>query len=287
MAACLQDAHVVVVGLGLMGGSLAAALTRRESCRRVAGVARRRETLTRALEMGIIHQGSTDLREGVAGADVVVLATPVRTLVAQIEELAQWLPSGCLVTDLGGTKRVVVEAMARMPSGIEVLGGHPMCGKEVAGLEASDPELYCGATYILTPLERTSAGALALVREMAQAIGARPLVMDAGRHDTLAAAVSHLPYLAAVGLVGTVEALEDDDAWEMAASGFGDSSRLAASDEGMMLDILLTNRTEAGTMLGRLIEQLTELDRLLDSGDESRLNTLMRQAAQRRRSLNQ
>jgi prephenate dehydrogenase len=283
MAVRFEDAHVTVVGLGLMGGSLAAALTGREACRRVTAVARRKETLTQALDMGIIHKGSTDLQRGVAEADVVVLATPVRTIVRHIESLGRWFPSGCLVTDVGSTKQAIVEAMAKLPPEIEAVGGHPMCGKEVAGLEAIDPELYSHATYVLTPLERTSDSALVLAREMVQAVGACPLMLNADRHDRLAAAVSHLPYLAAVGLVGAVRGLEDKGAWEMAASGFSDASRLAASDEKMMLDILLTNQVEVGTMLGRFIDQLAGLGRLVESGDEVGLSAAMRLAAQRRR----
>lgn len=285
MAVRLQEAHVSVVGLGLMGGSLAAALTSRGACRRVSGVARRKETVTQAMAMGVIHQGGTDLDEGVAGADVVVLATPVGTIIRQIEELGERLPPGCLVTDVGSTKQAIVEAMTGLPPGIEAVGGHPMCGKEVAGLEASDPELFRDATYVLTPTEKTSGDAVSLACEMARAVGAQPLVMDAERHDTLAAAVSHLPYLASVGLVNAVETLEDKGAWEMAASGFRDASRLAASDENVMLDILLTNQAAVGRMLGSLVEMLTELGRLIEAEDGAELRVTMDAAAHRRRSL--
>ena len=281
----LQDSQVTIVGLGLMGGSLAAALTARRACRRVVGVARREETVTQALAMGGIHEGTCHLAEGIGGADVVVLATPVRAIIKLIGEIGPLLPPGCLLTDVGSTKQAVVQAMQALPPHVQPVGGHPMCGKETAGLSAADSSLYEGATYVLTPLARTSDDALALAREMAQAVGARPLLLDAPCHDALVAAISHLPYLLAVGLVATAERLANDTVWEVAASGFHDTSRLAASDEAMMLDILLTNQTAVRQMLARFQDQLAGLAHLLETGDEAGLHAAMTAAAQRRRRL--
>ncbi|NIP85156.1 MAG: prephenate dehydrogenase/arogenate dehydrogenase family protein [Planctomycetales bacterium] len=285
MALRLQNTQVTIVGLGLMGGSLAAALTARRACRRVVGVAWREEIVTQALAMGVIHEGTCHLVEGIGGADVVVLATPVRAIIKLISEIGSLLPPGCLLTDVGSTKQAVVQAMQALPPHVQPVGGHPMCGKETAGLSAADSSLYEGATYVLTPLARTSDDALALAREMAQAIGARPLLLDAPCHDSLVAAISHLPYLLAVGLVATAERLANDTVWEVAASGFRDTSRLAASDEAMMLDILLTNRTAVRQMLARFQDQLAGLAHLLETGDEAGLRAAMTAAAQRRRRL--
>ena len=285
MAPRLQDAQVTIVGLGLMGGSLAAALTARRACHRVIGVARREETVTQALAMGVIHQGTCHLAEGVRDADVVVLATPVRTIVELIGQIGSLLAPGCLLTDVGSTKLAVVQAMQALPPHVQPVGGHPMCGKETAGLVSVDLSLHEGATYVLTPLARTSDDALALAHELARAVGARPLLLDAARHDTLVAAISHLPYLTAVSLVAITERLGDDTAWEIAASGFRDASRLAASNETMVLDILLTNRAAVHQMVARFQDQLTYLAHLLEQGDETGLRTAMAAAAQRRRRL--
>jgi len=281
----LQDAKVSIVGLGLMGGSLAAALMARRACRRVIGIARRQETVGRALDMGLIHEGTCHLSQGVQNADVVMLAVPVRTILELIDRIGPLLPPGCLLTDVGSTKGAVVQAMRSLPPHVQPLGGHPMCGKETSGLSAADASLYEGATYVLTPLRRTGGGALALACELAQAIGARPLLMDAPHHDELVAAVSHLPYLLAVGLVASAEGLTDDNVWKVAATGFRDTTRLAASDETMMLDILFTNQAAVRQMLARYQDQLANLSRSLERGSEAGLRTAITAAAKRRRRL--
>ena len=150
----LETKQVTVVGLGLMGASLAGAL--RYKCRSLAGVARRAESVEVALARGLVDWGTTDLAEGVAEADVVVLATPVRVILRQLAEIGPLLPEGCLLMDLGSTKADIVAAMAALPPHVQPLGGHPMCGKEVSGIEVAETTLYQGRTFIFSPLARTS-----------------------------------------------------------------------------------------------------------------------------------
>jgi prephenate dehydrogenase len=282
MGVDLSTARVTVVGLGLMGGSLGGAL--RGRCRSVVGVDRRHETINVAQVRGLIDQGTTDLARGVHGADVVVLATPVRVILRLLDEIAPLLQEGCLLLDVGSTKAAVVDRMAALPDSIQPLGGHPMCGKEHAGIEAADPALYQGATFVLTPLPRTAPQALSLGRSLVEAAGARPLILPPRRHDRLVATVSHLPYLLACGLVGaTVEvAAVDPTVWQVAASGFRDTSRLAASDVTMMLDILLTNRAAVLAVLDRFRDQLGVLRQLLGTGDEAALRAALEQVQQTR-----
>jgi prephenate dehydrogenase len=267
----LEACLVTVSGLGLMGGSLAGAL--RGHCRAVIGVARRRETVEAALDQGLVDQGTTDLAQGLAGADVVVLATPVRVIRRQLAQIGPLLPQGCLVMDLGSTKAGIVAAMEGLPAHVQPLGGHPMCGKEVSGLEAADPAIYRDCTFILSPLARTSQEALVLARDLVQTVGARPLVLEPERQDFLAATLSHLPYLLACALVGTADATTSPDpaAWQIVAGGFRDTSRVAGSDVQMMLDILLTNRDEVLRAIGVFQEQLHGLARLLEEADEEGL----------------
>lgn len=281
----LKDARVAIVGLGLMGGSLAAALRQSRACERVVGVARREEAVGQALEMGVIDEGTCNLEKGVAEAEIVVLATPVRTIIRLIQGIGPLLAPGCLLTDVGSTKQSVMEHMQLLPPHVQPIGGHPMCGKESAGLSAAEPGLFADATYVLTPLERTSDEALALAAEFVCAVGARPLLLGSSRHDLLAAAASHLPYLLSVSLVAAAECVKDEAVWQLAASGFRDTSRLAASDETMMLDILVTNRAEVRTMLSHFQCQLTEIAHLLDEVDEAGLRATVIAAAQRRRRL--
>lgn len=267
LAAC----HVAVVGVGLMGASLAAALSGR--CRTVSGLARRTESVEEAVGRGFIDRGTTDPEEVLPEADIVVLATPVRTILRQIDEYGSLLPNGCLLIDLGSTKREVLEAMIRLPKGVQPLGGHPMCGKERSGLAAADPELYRGCTFILSPLERTSREALELGRSLISAVGGRPIVLDAARQDHLAATLSHLPYLLACSLVRTADTLTSADpaAWEIVAGGYRDTSRVAGSDVRMMLDILTTNRREVLGSAAVCRDQLDRLIGLLENEDDEGL----------------
>jgi len=269
--ACLSDAQVTIVGLGLMGGSLAGAL--RGRCRRVVGVARRPETTEAAVARSLVDQATGDLAGAVSQADIVVLATPVRVILRQIPEIGPLLPAGCLLMDLGSTKAEIVSAMADLPPHVQPLGGHPMCGKEKSGIEVADPALYHGRTFILSPLPRTSERALALGKALVQAAGANPLVIDGERQDSLVATISHLPYLLACALVRTADATTSADplVWKIVAGGFRDTSRVAGSDVTMMIDILLTNREQVLRALDVCVGQMKELREFVASGDEGRL----------------
>jgi prephenate dehydrogenase len=260
-----------------MGGSLALALVERSLCQEVVGIGRRTETVREALAWGVAHRATTDLAEGVAGANVIVLATPVRTILRQIRQLAAMSLDPCLLLDLGSTKGDVVAAMEDLPSHVQPVGAHPMCGKEIAGLAAAEPMLYEGAPWVLVPMSRTSPHALALARELALAVGGHPFVVDADRHDRLVAAISHLPYSLAVALMLTAAEIgaEDELVWELASSGFRDTSRLAASDVTMMVDILLTNRAAIGDALRQASAHLGRLADLLAVRDEESLRALL------------
>ncbi len=161
-------------------------------------------------------------------ADVVVLATPVRTILRLLPEVGRHARPGALVLDMGSSKQQICAAMADLPAGLQPVGGHPMCGKEVAGFEAAEPDLYRGKVFVLCPLERTALSALAGASMLALAVGARPLRLDPAEHDRAVAAISHLPYAVAVALVNAVDAGGDDTTWALAASGFRDTSRVAA-----------------------------------------------------------
>ncbi len=271
----LAQSQVAIVGLGLMGGSLGGAL--KDRCGQVVGVARRAESIDQALARDLIGRGTSDLAAGVGEADIVVLATPVRVILQQLTEIGPLLKAGCLVMDLGSTKCEIVDRMEGLPQRIEPLGAHPMCGKEVAGIAAAEITLYEGCTFVLTPLQRTSQEAVDLGRQLVQAVGGRPLILDAERHDQLVGAVSHLPYIVSCALVAAAAeaAAADPLVWQLAASGYRDASRLAASDVTMMLDILLTNRDAVLEAVSTCEEQLEELARMLREGDEQGLRAAL------------
>jgi len=282
-----EGLHVAVVGLGLMGGSLAAALRNSGAPDRIAGVSRRRWSLDRARQLGWIDEGTTDLRRGVRDADVVVLSTPVRTIVRLIGQIGPWLRPDCLLMDLGSTKCDIVAAMEDLPPTVQPVGGHPMCGKALSGLDAAEPGLYQDAIFVLTPLARTSSTALEMARGLVQTVGAHPLIMEAGRHDRLVGAVSHLPYCVAAALMQTVRDVgaEDEQVWELAASGFLDTSRLAASEVSMMRDILLTNRAVVVDLLRRYQRWIDRWLAVLGAADEEELELMMQSLCRSRRAL--
>lgn len=283
----MKNASVALVGLGLMGGSLALALKEKRICRRVFALVRRSEAAREAEEIGAVDRAATGPAEILPQADLVIFATPARTIIRQVGELAPFYRPGAIITDMGSTKQEIVQAMAALPDGVYPVGSHPMCGKEKTGLAVADAALFAGAPWIITPLERTPPEAVDHVRELALAVGARPRVLAAGRHDKLVAAISHLPYALSAALVLAAQqaAAEDPAVWEVAASGFKDTSRVAASDVTMMLDILLTNGSAVGQMLALARQRLDQLAQALAAGDEETLRALMEQAARQRQAL--
>lgn len=256
-----------------MGASLGMACRDRGAVGRVIGVARRPEAVSQAEAAGIIDRGTTDLIAGVAQADVIVLASPVRTILQQIKVLSENVRHPCLVLDIGSTKSAIVTAMNDLPDFVQAVGMHPMCGKETRGLEHADADLYVGAPWALVPLPRTTRDSLLVAQQLAISVGARPLVMDAARHDRLVAAISHLPYALATTLVCTAAQVGEQDPlmWQLASSGFRDTSRVAASDVTMMLDILMTNQEPISQLVRQAATNLSHLATLLDSRDEAAL----------------
>ena len=248
-------------------------LTRGELCREVRGVAQRADTVLDAFFSGAVDLATDDLHTGVLGADVVVLATPVRTIVSLLHEIGPLLWPGTLVLDMGSTKADICRAMADLPQGVQPVGAHPMTGKETSGFTAAEPGLYRAAPWVLSPLDRTSGKALALATELAEAVGARPIVLEAERHDRLVASISHLPFLVASALVHAVAetGAEDELVWSLAAGGFRDTSRVAASDTQMFLDILSTNREPVLAQVDAMLEQLCGLREMIAAGEEAAL----------------
>lgn len=269
----LAGCSVAVVGLGLMGASLCLDLVQGKLCREVRGVARRTETVLEAFFAGAVDLATNDPYTGVLGADIVILATPVRTIVDMVRDLGPHLWPGTLVMDMGSTKAEICAALDQLPPGVQAVGGHPMCGKETAGFGSAETGLYKNAPWVLSPLPRTSPEALALAAELAEAVGARPIVIEPARHDRLVATISHLPFLLASALVHTVNQVGtiDELVWQIAAGGFRDTSRVAASDTRMFMDILMTNRQAVLEQVDNFAHHLHEMRDLLAQADEQTL----------------
>lgn len=278
----LEDSRITVVGLGLMGGSLALDLL--EQGMRLSGVDSDPHTARLARNAGI---ATVDINTALTSSDVLVLATPVRETLRLLETFRSHPPELELVIDLGSTKRQIVEAMDALPDGLAAIGGHPLCGKELSGFQQAQIGLYQGSRFVLTSSSHTTEAALATAEQLVDSIGATPLQMDATRHDQLLGAASHLPYLLAVALTGAVESLGKEDAaiWDVVSSGFLSSSRLAASDPTMMIDILATNREMVLAALARAQAELDRLSGFLSTGENEALRGHLQPLQQRRASL--
>jgi prephenate dehydrogenase len=279
----LADCDVSIVGLGLMGGSLALAL--RDACRTLTGVDTDARTLEVALANGIIDEAASF--EAAQDCDLLILAAPVRAILGQLERLASTYtpPRETVVLDLGSTKKAILEAMAELPPRFEPIGGHPMCGKEVGGLAHATADLYRDKVFVIVPPGYSSVRALALTHELINTIGAHAMTLSADRHDKLAALISHLPYTVAVALMRAVMAQGDEKAWELAASGFRDTSRLAASELTMMTDILLTNRNSILEALAAYRAELDALEAVIRQGDAEAVRAALASAQAQRAEL--
>jgi len=232
-----------------------------------------------------VNRATADLRAALAESDLVVLAAPVRTNLHLLKEIAAFHKTPLQILDLSSTKGEIVAAMNHLPPHFAAAGGHPMCGKEHAGLRHAEASLYRGARFLLTETARTTPQMRSVAENLALAIGAHPLWLNAETHDRLVAAVSHLPYLAAAALVRTGLALAEPRLWEIAASGFRDTTRVAASDLTMMLDILLTNRRAILETLHRYRGELETLTALLERGDEAALRAALAPARAQRQKM--
>lgn len=278
-----DELHVTIAGLGLMGGSLALAL--RGGCKRLSGVEPDGAARRYALENGLVDE-VISIKEALR-SDVLVLAAPVSGILSMLEAIREENLAGPLVIlDLGSTKVQVLAAMQALPAGCDPIGGHPMCGKESSGAANADADLFRERTFVLTPLERTSSRGQAVALALVKAVGGRPLFLAAGEHDRLVAYASHAPYLAAAALVQAAEEVADERLWQVAASGFRDSTRLAASNLGMMSDILLTNAGPVLEAVHDMQAALNDLEVLIQRGDARALQSALEPIRQRRSQLN-
>jgi prephenate dehydrogenase len=275
----LAELRVAILGLGLMGGSLAMAL--HNGCKTILGCDTDPEILALARQRRIVDFADSDPAKILPGSDLVVLAAPVRAILDLIEALPHLHLEKAVVLDLGSTKVQITRAMEGLPQRFDPVGGHPMCGKETFGLKHADPAIFRGAAFALTPLERTSHFARRLAEELARTIGASPLWLDATTHDAWAAATSHLPYL----LASALALATPFNAKPLVGTGFRSSVRLAASEPSTMLDVLTTNRDQVLEALTKFRTQLHDLESMLTDGADVDLAARLEQANQLRRLL--
>lgn len=266
--------RLAIIGVGLIGGSLARALREAGAVRSVVGIGRSRTNLEDALSLGICDEITQDVLKGVQGADMVFISVPVCSIPSVVAEIAPALAPGCIVTDGGSVKTAIVrECEALMPEGCHFVGGHPIAGTEHSGAAASFATLYRGKRCILTPTEHTDPAALETVDRLWRLTGAEVCSMEPGHHDRIFAEISHLPHAVAYALVhavGTAD-VEGENVLSYTAGGFKDFTRIASSDPVMWRDIALMNREALLASIDGFSASLAELRRRIDSSDQAGL----------------
>jgi len=276
---------LAVVGVGLIGGSLALGLKAAGAVGQVVGIGRGQANLDRAIELRVVDQVTQDLAAGVADADVVFLATPVLSLGPVARQAMPHLKPGAIITDGGSVKQAVIDDIEpSLRDDVHFVPGHPIAGTEYSGAEAAFASLYQGRRCILTPTVRTTPEALITVRDMWETVGCEVVVMDVDKHDRVLAAISHLPHMVAYALVNAVGAYDryQENILEYSAGGFRDFTRIASSDPTMWRDIALTNRDALVEMMGQFETFFRELKDDVARGDNARLFEFFRRSKESR-----
>ncbi|KXK12904.1 MAG: prephenate dehydrogenase [Chloroflexi bacterium OLB14] len=272
----LQNAKIGIVGLGLMGGSLAKAL--KGKCDSLFGF----DTHLPTLEVGLATQTvdfastfpSPNLGEGLGvRVDVLILATPVNIILDIIPTLPSFIKHKCILIDLGSTKNSIVEAMNQLPENFEVIGAHPICGKEKLGLQNADANLYQSAPFVITPTKRTTQNAKSAVKQIISAVGATCIEMSAEEHDQALAFTSHLPFLLSSALAQTLP----KEFINFIGPGFRSTSRLAGTPSHIMLGILQSNKENVMQAIQSFRASLNEIEENLQNENYARLEELLNQ----------
>lgn len=269
--------RILIIGVGLIGGSLARALRRAGQRVEIIGYGRNHLNLQRAVELGVIDRFVTTLPAAVAESDLVVIAVPVGSTAAMLGAIRPYLAPGTVVTDVGSTKGSVAVAARAMLGGAltHFVPGHPIAGNERGGVEASTAELFERRMVVLTPLPETDREALARVRALWEIVGARVVEMEVEYHDRLLAATSHLPHVLAYALVEALARMDGgEDIFRYAAGGFRDFTRIASSDPVMWRDICLANASHLREALKAFRGCLDELDEMIRQGEGDKLAEL-------------
>lgn len=277
--------RVALIGVGLIGGSLARALKKHQLCGVISGHARKVEELEKALELGVIDEYASSITDTVKGADLVIIAVPMSAFPVVFADMASSINDDTIITDVGSAKASVIEAaktaFGELPEGL--IPGHPIAGTEKSGVEASFDSLFENKRVILTPTDNSSKEALTQVFQMWQAVGSEVVTMTAEHHDQVLAATSHLPHVLAFSLVETLGKMhEHSEIFRYAAGGFRDFTRIASSDPTMWRDICLHNREAILSVLKRYESHLKTLELAIDAGDDAAITEIFMRAKKAR-----
>ena len=270
------------MGLGLLGGSIARAVLRTFPGTKVVGFAHRPSTRRRARALAVATEVVGDIKQGVCEADLVILATPIRTFEEYFGEIADALPAGCIVTDVGSTKVLPhLWAARRLPNTVRYVGSHPIAGSEQRGVEFSRDDLFEDAMCILTTADKTNRRAVQTLKRFWSALGCFVKLMEPAEHDRIFANVSHLPHVVAAALTNASSSEE----LKFAGKGFMDTSRIASGPVNIWADVLLTNPDNVAKGIDRTISELSKLKRAVEGRDKEQVVSLLKSARDKRSEL--
>jgi prephenate dehydrogenase len=277
----LAESKIAIIGLGLMGGSLALGL--RGKCAALYGCDPHLPTIELALSQHIVDYADSDPAKLLPEVDLVILSAPVPAILTLLEQLPTYTSNPCIVMDMGSTKRLIVESMSRLPERFDPIGGHPICGKEKLSLANAERTLYYAAPFLLTPLERTSARALSAAHQIIEALGAKASMLEATEHDRILASTSHLPFLVSSALALATP----HNVTPFVGPGFKSTSRLAGTSSSMMLGVLQSNRENVLNALRGMQGQLAEIESSLSTSDFLKLESILNEAQQKYQTFTQ
>lgn len=274
--------QMTILGVGLIGASLAQACKQRNLVQTIVGFGRNAGNLKAAQERGIIDSGSTDLKTAVEASDLIVLCTPVGSLVERVREMVPFLKQGCLITDAGSVKGPIVRDIdALIPDTVHYVGAHPIAGGEQSGLEASGAGLLTGANCIITPTAKTQADALEQVTAFWTEVGMKTIQMDADEHDTILGALSHLPHVVAYALMNTVakvNTVNHESILSLSGGGLKDITRIASSDPVMWRDICLANKRPVVQLIDQFQDTLENIKVMIEQDQADSLQEIFANA---------
>lgn len=272
--------RITIIGLGLIGGSLALAAREKRLAKEIVGVSKRKSTINQAIKNGIVDFATLDLENGVRDSDLVVITTPVLKIVDIAKQIAPFLKKGSVVTDTGSTKKYIVSSMGKIElRGVDFIGSHPIAGSEKSGIKYADRDLFKGAYCILAATK--SKKALGKVKRFWTSLGMKVVIMPANTHDRLFSKISHLPHAVAASLVNAA----GRKGLDLAAGGFRDTTRIASGEPGLWREIFFTNRENLISDINILKKELSKIEAALKSNNSRNLLRLLNRAKSVRDSL--
>ena len=278
---------VSIIGLGLIGGSLAKALKERTNITEIKAVDISEQSINKALSEGYITKGYTDLNDDICNSDLIFVCTPVKNAIEYIKKLSLKVGDNCIITDVASTKSEIVNFVNSMDNPPRFIGGHPMAGTEKSGFSSSLSHLFENAYYILTPTKSTKENDADIMIDIIKNIGGIPIITDADQHDFVTAAISHVPHIIASALVNLIGKLDSPDGkmQTLAAGGFKDITRIASSSPEMWENIVLSNKQKIRGVLDTFVETLQEFKQHMDNDKAKDINNYFRSAKELRDSL--